>query len=237
MMKKIWALLLALTTILLTGCQGNQSCLEAISPDSISQDVYNELQYEWDSWNLLSQESKMLSSHLPGSCQRGFDDWAECETFLGFFIPNPAEECTWLEQATYVAMPVGFMDAPRVMANWYGTEDGHIEWLSVQGGYRNGDIRVTVDAMLYGDPADAKSSNSGWSVEIERQDYLKNMDGAQLQISSETTSEYFSNTAYQANGNILYRFQVTGNPDEQSQVENTLDQVVAAFSEEFSQRI
>lgn len=236
-MKKIWTLLFVLTTILLTGCQSNQNCLEPISSDSISQDVYNDLQHEWDSWNLLSQERKLLSSSLPGYCQRSFDDWAECETFLGFFIPNPAEECTWLEQATYVAMPVGFMDAPRVEASWYGTEDGQVEWISVQGGYRNGDIRVIIDAMLYGDPADTKPSDSGWSTEIERQNYLENADNAKLQISSETTNKYFSNTAYQAYGNILYRFQVIGNPDAQSQVENTLDQVVAAFSEEFSPKI
>lgn len=235
-MKKIWTLLFALTTVLLAGCQGDQNCLEPISSDSISQDVYNDLQREWDSWNLLSRESKMFSSHLPGYCQRSFDDWAECETFLGFFIPNPVEECTWLEQATYVAMPAGFMDAPRIQASWYGTEDAHVEWISVQSGYRNGDIRVTIDATLYGDPADTKPSDSGWGIEIERQNYLKQVDDSQLQISSETTNEYFSNTAYQAYGNILYCFRVIGDPDARSQVEDTLDQVIAAFSEEFSQR-
>ena len=105
---------------------------------------------------------------------------AGCETFLGLFIPNPAEECTWLEQAAYVAMPIGFMDAPRIMASWYGTEDGHVEWISVQGGYRNGDIRVAIDAMLYGDPAGPKPPDSGWSTEIERLNYLDNADDAQL---------------------------------------------------------
>lgn len=235
-MKKIWTLLLVLTTVLLAGCQGDQDHLEPISADSISQNVYNALRHEWDSWNLLSQERKMLSSHLPGCCQRGFDDWAECEVFLGFSIPNPAEECTWLEHATYAAMPAGFMDAPRIEASWYGTEDGHVEWISVQSGYRNGDIRVIIAAMLYGDPADTKPSDSGWGIEIERQNYLENVDDIPLQISSETTNKYFSATAYQAYGNVLYRFQVIGSPDAQSQAENTLDQVIAVFSEEHSQR-
>ena len=214
----------------------SKKMLEPIPPDSISQNVYNDLQHEWDSWNLLSQESKMVSSHLPGCCQRDFDDWAECEAFLGFSIPNPLEECTWLEQATYVAMPIGFRDAPRVKASWYGTEEGHIEWISAQGGYRDGDIRVIIDAMLYGDPADIKPSDRGWGIELVRKNYLENVDDAQLQISSEATSRYFSYTAYQAYGAILYHFQVIGNPDAQLQVENTLDQVIAAFSEEFDQR-
>lgn len=232
-MKRIWMLLLVSIAVLLSGCQGDQICLEPIPADSISQGVYDDLQREWDAWNSLSQENKMLSSHSPGYCQRGFEDWAECEAFLGFSIPNPLEECTWLEQATYVAMPLGFMDAPRITANWYGTEDEHIEWIRVQSGYRNGEVRVSIDAMLYVDSAEQKPSSS----ETEGQNCLENVNAAQLQISSETTDEYFSSTVYQVYGNVLYHFTATGDPDAQSQVEDTLEQVVAAFSEEFSQRI
>ena len=55
------------------------------------------------------------------------------------------------------------------------------------------------------------------------------MGGTPLQISSESTDGYFSNTAYQAYGNILYCFTVIGTPDAQLQVESTLEQVVNAF--------
>ena len=214
---------------LLTGCQANDNCLEPISPASLSQNVYDDLHYEWDTWNSLSQEEKMVSGHLPGCCQRSFDDWAECEAFLGFSIPNPLEECTWLEQATYVGMPIGFQNTPCIKASWYGTEAGHVEWISVDSGYRNGDIRVIISAMLYGNPTDTKSSNSVSSVELERQNYLANLNDGPLQISSDCTANYYSNTAYQAYGNILYRFRVIGTPDIPLQVEHTMEQVVNAF--------
>ncbi len=252
-MKKTWFILLVAGGLLLAGCQPRQAsqpargsaklaeiaeiqmadaksgCLGAISPDSISQGVYDALQGEWDSWNRLSREQQMLSSHYPGSCTRDFDSWAECEAFLGFSIPNPLEECDWLEKATYVGMPVGFRGAPRVQASWYGTGDGHVEWIHATAGYRSGEIQVIISASVYGDPAETKSPDSGWSVELERQGYLAGMDGAPLQISSDSGERYCSDTAYQAQGPVLYCFHVVGEPGAQDRVRDTLEQVVGAF--------
>lgn len=249
-MKKTRIAVLILISAFLAGCQTNRQsqisepapslpqaeaaaeggCLAPISSDSLSQDVYDALQQEWDSWNMLSRESKMLSSHMPGYCKRSFDDWTECEAFLGLSIPNPLEECSWLEKATYAAMPIGFQDAPCVEASWYGTEDGHVEWILVEAGYRSGQVRVMLCAALYGDPPDAKPSNSGWLVELERQNYLADMDESPLQITSNSTESHFSNVAYQAYGNVLYRFNIVGEPDAQTQVESTLKQVIDSFS-------
>ncbi len=210
--------------------EAESDCLEPVPLDSISQDVYNALQNEWDSWNLLSTERKMFSSHTPGYCLRSFDSWGECEYFLGFTIPNALEDCSWLEKATYVAMPLGFQDASHVRASWYGTEDGHVEWINVEADYRNGDIRVMINAALYGDLADTKPSGSEQSVNLERQSYMANIDIASSQITSNSTENYFSNVAYQVNGNVLYRFNIVGEPDVQTQVENTLEQVINSFS-------
>lgn len=252
-MKRTWILTLMLSIVFLAGCRADppspisgspnegadpvetetpeeSGCLGPISPDSLSQNVYDALQSEWDSWNSLASEEKMLSSRIPGHCLRSFESWAECEEFLGFSIPNPLEDCSWLEKATYVAMPLGFRDTPRVQASWYGTEGGHVEWISVEAGYRNGEIRVMIHAALYGDPADTKLSDSGWSVELERLDYLANMSSAPLQITSDSTENYFSNVAYQADGNILYRFNIVGEPNEQTQVESTLEQVINSLN-------
>ena len=253
-MKKAWAAVLAAGCILLTGCRAGQpqaakpadgaaelaeiqtmdagsGRLGPISQGAVSQAVRDALRGEWDSWNRLSWEQQMVSSHFPGWCTRDFGSWAECEGFLGFSIPNPLEACDWLEQGTCAAMPLGFRDAPRVQAGWYGTEDGHVEWISAQAGYRNGQVRVTVDAMLYGDPADARSPEGGWSsVELERQSYLESAEDAPP-VTSDRTENYFSNTAWRARGPVLYRLGVIGEPDLETQVEETMEQVLDAFFE------
>lgn len=249
-MRNIWIMVLAFMGVLLWGCQAGpreaseqspreenpapmeaaeQNCLEPFFPEELSQDVYDALREEWDGWNALSQESRLLSSHSPGLCRRGFDDWTACEDFLGMSILNPLEDCAWLEKATYVAMPVGFREAPRIEASWYGTEDGHVEWVDVQAGYRKDQIRVMIAAALYGDSADTKPTDSGWSVELERQNYLADRDEASPLVTSEWTERYFANVVYQAYDNVLYRLNVVGGPEEQAQVEDVLKQVMDAF--------
>ena len=78
-------------------------------------------------------------------------------------------------------------------------------------------------------PADEKPSNSGWSVELARQNYPANVDDATLQITSSSTENYFSNEAYLAYDNVLYCLNVVGEPDAQTQVESALEQILDSF--------
>ena len=258
--RKAWIAVLLLGGILLTGCRAAQTSepvvygapgltnLNAagaesqsrepvpIPSESISQALYDALKEDWDSWYALSDSQRIISSHSPGCCTCGFDSWAECEAFLGFSILNPLEECSWLEQGSYLAMPVGYMDAPRVQLSWYGTKDGHIEWIDVAAGYRNGQVRVQLRAILYGDPAETKSRDKGWTLEHERLEYLDNLDapdGSPLQISTRSTEDVFANIAYQAQGSVLYCLNVAGEPEEQTQVESTLEQTLDTFFPEY----
>lgn len=255
-MKRAWLAVLALSGILLAGCRADQvspaaepgqdgaglpeigtlsaesGCLEPTSPDVISQEVYEGLEEEWAAWNALTLEQKMVSSHSPGCCRRSFDSWAECEAFLGFAIPNPLEECPWLEQATYVGMPIGFRDAPRVELSWYGTQDGHVEWITADAGYRDGEIRVIVSATIYGDPAETKPADRGWSTELARKQYLENADSGPVQLTSDSSERYLANRASFARGPVLYRLDVIGETNAQAQVEDTVERVIDCFGQE-----
>lgn len=220
----------------LTGCLGQSGQAEGpgpgpepISAEMLAQDVYDALQEEWDSYDSLSPGQKMLSSHLPGAFYEDFSDWVACEEFLGMSIPNPLEEAAWLAHGTYVGMPEGFQDAPNVRVSLYGTREGHVEWLSVESGYLDGEIRVTLDAMLYSDPAENKSPDSEWSVELERQSYLANVDDNPVLITEDSGEQYISRTAYLAHGHVLYRVSVIGNPNLQDHVQETLENVLSEF--------
>ena len=218
----------------LTGCLGQSRQAEELGPEPISaemlaQDIYDALQEEWDSYDSLSTEQKMLSSHLPGAFYEDFSDWATCEEFLGMSVPNPLEEAAWLDHGTYVGMPEGFHDAPNVRVSLCGTREGHVESLSIQSGYRDGEIRVTLDAMLYGDPAEGISTDSGWSVELERQSYIANVDDDPVLITEDSGEQYVSRTAYLAQGYVLYRVSVIGDPNLQDHVQETFENVLSEF--------
>ena len=196
----------------------------------LSQAVYDALTREWEAYDQLSREERLLSSHIPGSCYGDFEDWASCEEFLGLSILNPLEDSGWLEKGTYVGMPEGFRDAPGVRASWYGTQNGHVEWLSVQSGYRSGDLRITLDAMLYGDSSIGKPTDSGWSVELERQSYLANQTGDTPLIVKEEGEQYVSLTAHFVQGYALYRLDVIGTPDVQEELQETLERALEYFT-------
>lgn len=223
-----------LCAALLAGCQGKpeETAAAVVAPipqEALSQDLRDALEAEWTSWNALSEERQILSSHVPGWCQRGFEDWAECEDFLGFSVPNPLEDCDWLEKGTYMAMPLGFMDAPRVDLQWDGAEGGYVDWISAGAGYRSGETRVTVSALLYGDPAKVKHSDGNWTLDLEKQDVPA--DGV-LHVISENTGRYCSRKAYLIRGGVLYDVHIVGEPDGETEVEETLERALEAFPED-----
>lgn len=234
-MRKRHVLAWLLCAALLCGCQGRPEETAAvvgpISQESLSQDLREALEEEWTSWNALSEEEQAISSHTPGWCRRGFEDWADCEDFLGFSVPNPLEDCDWLEKGTYVAMPPGFMDAPRVDLQWNGTEEGYVDWVSAGAGYRSGVTRVMISALLYGDPAKVRHSDRDWTLDLGKQKAPAEGERGVLHVISENTMRYCSRTAYLIRGGVLYDVHIVGEPDGKTEVEETLERALDAFSE------
>nr|WP_325211434.1 hypothetical protein [uncultured Oscillibacter sp.] len=228
-MRKRRALAWLLCAALLAGCQGGSGpkAADPISQESLSQDLRDALEEEWEAWNALSEEAQVVSSHMPGWCQRGFEDWAAGEAFLGFPVPNPLEDSDWLEKGTYVAMPLGFQEAPRVDIQWYGTEEGYVDWVSAGAGYRSGPTRVMLSAHLYGDPAKARLSDRDWTLDLGKQE----TDGV-LHVIPEDTKRYCSRTAYLIWDGVLYQVHIVGEPGEKTEVEEILERALEAFSEE-----
>ncbi len=234
-MRKRRALAWLLCAALLAGCQGGSGPEEAgpvdpIPQEALSQDLRDALGEEWEAWNALSEEAQVVSSHTPGWCRRGFEDWAACEAFLGFSVPNPLEEADWLEKGTYVAMPLGFRDAPRVDVQWNGTEECYVDWVNAGAGYRSGSTRVTLSALLYGDPAKARLSDRDWTLDLGK--LKEDAAGGVLHVIPESTERYCSRTAYLIRGGVLYHVHVVGEPGEEAAVEETLERALAAFPEE-----
>ena len=231
-MKKRCVLAWLLCAALLAGCRADSGpeedgWVEPISQEALSQNLRDALEAEWDSWNALSEEAQAVSSHMPGWCRQGFEDWAAGEAFLGFSVPNPLEACDWLEKGTYAAMPLGFRDAPRVDVQWNGTEEGYVDWVSANAGYRSGPIRVMLGVLLYGDPAKAGFSDRDWTLDLGE----AAADGV-LHVISEAAERYSSRTAYLVRDGVLYCVHIVGEPDGTAEVEETLERALGAFEEE-----
>ena len=216
--------------VALSGCKGVESCPVAgqmsgaesfpsgeensgnmITSNRISQSVYAALQADWDAWNAKNDMQKAISSHMPGHCYKRFDTWTECEEFLGFSVFNPLENDAWPEKATYVGMPVGYNDAPRFYVSFYGTSEGQVEWLHVESGYRNDEIRIMVNAQIL---VDAPKETT---------------DDQEPILSEDSGEKYVASTAVLARGPVTYSIRVVGEPNMQGEVQKTLEKVLPCF--------
>jgi len=200
------------------GLKVTEAAKEGVSPEIITSDmlgkgIYEALEKEWAAWDAKDEIQKLVSSHLPGGCYKNFGTWEECEAFLGFDVFNPLEESDWLEKATYVGMPEGYNEAPRFHVSFYGTSDGKVEWIFVESGYRSGEIRITVNAQVVVDsPTDEK----------ENEEPL---------ITTDSGERYVASTAVLTHGPITYNIRVIGEPGMQSEVRETLEQILPYFED------
>lgn len=199
-------------------------------PDKeFSKELHDSIQANWDSWRAKDGMSKILSSTLPGDGSLPFTTWAEGTEFLGIDLANPLEEGEWLEQATYVGMPLdgdhgGIAGAKHCVASWRGDEDGHVQSASLHAGYRVGEIRVMLDADVRTEYAGETAEDGSQAIEtgslwLETVNLASNSvdmaDGqsAALVIAQPRREKsYVSIDAYFIQDGLLYSLNVVG-PD------------------------
>ena len=228
-MKKLLALLFSLVFVAaLSGCKGEISCPpeedtigaeqsdagdtadNIITSDMLSQSIYSALQTEWTAWNAKDDMQKAISSHLPGHIYKGFNTWVECEEFLGFELSNPLEDSEF-EKGSYVGMSEGFNDASRFYVSVYGTQEGEVEWIFVDSGYRDGDVRITVNAQMY---PDTPQENTGEQI-----------------ITEDSGERYVATSKTVVRGPVIYNIRVIGEPNCREEVRATLKKVLPYFEE------
>lgn len=181
-----------------------------ISPDLIGQDIYDALEEEWSAWNEKEEMEKLLSSHMPGACYRGFETLEECEEFLGFSLYNPLENSKF-EKGSYVGMPVGYNDAPRFYVNFYGENAEQVNWIFVDSGYRDGDIRITV------------------SAEISTEMAAQAGEAEEVLITQSEEENFVASTALFTRELVTYHIRVIGEPTQKDEVKETLEKVLSYY--------
>ena len=215
--------------MMISGCKGSKSCPPAdqapgaessssgeensgnmITSDMLSQSIYAALQADWDVWDAKNDMEKAISSRMPGRIYMSFDTWAELEEFLGFELVNPLENGEF-EKGSYVGMPEGFNDASRFYVSVCGTKEGEVEWIFVDSGYRDGDVRITVNAHICPDkPSEAI--------------------GEQM-ITEDSGERYVATSKTEVLGPVVYNIRVIGEPNQWEEVRATLKKVLPYFEE------
>jgi len=192
---------------------GTESAQMVISSDMLGQRLYDALEEEWDHWEEKDEMERMISSHIPGFCYKSFNTIEECEEFLGFNLENPLEN-SGFKKASYVGMPEGHNDAPRFYVSFYGENAEQVKWIFVESGYRDGEVRITVNAQIF--------------VDTPPED----MDTREHLITEDSGGQYVANSVTLARGPIMYNIRVIGDPNHKKEVKETLEEVIECFETE-----
>ena len=101
-----------------------------------------------------AEHHSLLMSTMPGYWFGTFDEWAECEDFVGFPLTNPLEETGHLTTANYAAIPRDAEtldeDSRRHCAvTLNGTAAGELQSVHVDSGYLMDGIRIQMSVYLY----------------------------------------------------------------------------------------
>ena len=181
-----------------------------ISSNMLSQAIYNALQAEWSAWNAKDDFQKAVSSKMPGHVYKQFNTWAECEKFVGFELFNPLENSEF-EKGSYVAMPIGFNDASRFYISFYGESQEKVNWIQVESGYRDGDVRITVNTQIFPDTPTENSNTS------------------EPAITKDSGEQYVAVTAVLNRGSFAYNIRVIGSSNQWEMVRKTMEKVLPYF--------
>lgn len=166
---------------------------------------------DWRSYDSMEPFDRLASSKIPGSCTREFGSWADVEQFIGMKIPNPLEELGILEKGNWAAAPLGFNFASRFYVTWSGTREGVVQQLNVQSGYRQGDLRVSLNISF---PSEQQTQNH-----------------TPGQIIHDEGDGFEAQTVTVSCGNAEYTLRAMGDPGSGNQLTALLEELLPYFEE------
>lgn len=205
---------------------------------SVSQMLRQRITREWNTYDGMTREQQMLSSHLWGLITIDADSWDECEEKLGFSVNNPLESLSWLDQTGYIGMESAVPDLPcaHIQANARALQETErrLSQIDITAGYHYGKIRITLTATLSaGTESFSKSDGYNGFATYEEKTTVTGSGLPLLVVTANETNntgyylaDYHSSTAYWVNGNVFYTLRLIGEESEKAEIQTVLDRIV-----------
>lgn len=202
----------------------------------ISEYLSDMIEQEWNRWDNMTSEQRMLSSSIPGMIFFDCETWTECEETIGLTIYNPLEGFDWLNKVGYFGMDVPEISHVQAMANASSQINGReLNEITITSGYNSEGIRITLMAVVssrddiyttgstYSGMAtyDHKTvfSESGIPVLVVITDGLNNLNYY--------NGDYYFPIAYWVRDNVFYTLRVTGDKSEEKEIQELFDRIIS----------
>ena len=217
--------------------------VEALLPttnlSSVGQSLADKLSQEWDEFDSMTKEQQCTSSKLWGVVDIQTDTWDDCEEAIGFTLYNPLETLDWLNKTGYFGMEHVDSQTPtahvQATANASQTADRKLGEVSVIAGYKNGDVRITLTETVSSSTESFTIGSVYTGYATYEQDTVTTGSGIVVLIMTVNGTnnigyydgDYFDSTAYWVKDNVFYALRVFGNETDKTEIQATLDKILA----------
>ena len=118
---------------------------------SVGRMLEDKVTQEWKTYDEMTKEEILLSSHLYGLINFETDTWKELEEAIGFSVYNPLEALSLLNKTGHIgtesAEPITPMKHIEVIADTANAER-KLREIRATSGYSTGNVRITLTATL-----------------------------------------------------------------------------------------
>ena len=217
--------------------------VEALLPttnlSSVGQSLADKLSQEWDEFDSMTKEQQRTSSKLWGVVDIQTDTWDDCEEAIGFTLYNPLETLDWLNKTGYFGKEHVDSQTPtahvQATANASQTADRKLGEVSVIAGYKNGDVRITLTETVSSSTESFTIGSVYTGYATYEQDTVTTGSGIVVLIMTVNGTnnigyydgDYFDSTAYWVKDNVFYALRVFGNETDKTEIQATLDKILA----------
>ena len=205
---------------------------------SIGQTLTEKLTQEWNTYDSMSKEAKLASSHLWGIVNFETDTWNECEEAIGVTVNNPLEKLDWLNKVTHLGIESEFLSSPakhiEATVNAANDERKPRE-ICVTAGYNTESVRITLTATLTANARTYTTSSVYNGYATYEQNTVTTKSGIPVLIVTTNGSnnncydngDYYDPTAYWVKDNVFYTLRVFGNTTYKANIQAALDRILA----------
>ena len=209
---------------------------------SIGQELATKIEQEWKTYSGMTKWQRITSSHLWGFVSFQKDTWKECKEAIGFEINNPLESLDWLNKTGYFGMesaeptlPVKHTQVTANAAHSPVNVDGKLQEITVTGGYRVDDLRITLNATLCADSGMYQTGSVCNGYATFEKETIATGSGTPvlIVITNEANNngyyqgDYYDPTAYWVKDNVFYSLRVIGEETEKDKIQSTLERILA----------
>lgn len=205
---------------------------------AISQSLADKITQEWETYNNMTTEQRLLSSKLWGLVSIQTDTWTECEEEIGVSVYNPLEELDWLEKVGHYGMAsaVNDMSVKHVQATVNATQmtEGKITDIHISAGYNYNNVRVTLTATLLADGGDHTTGSVCSGYATYEQNIVTTKAGVQVLVVTTDESnntgyysgDYYDPTAYWVRDSVFYILRVFGDETDKDEIQAILERLL-----------